>query len=64
VTHYLNGVKVLEYQRAIPRIQRLGGNQQVCEMENFWRKPKKATSLQDHGDEVSFQKHFKIKTLN
>ncbi|RIJ47900.1 DUF1080 domain-containing protein [Maribellus luteus] len=63
VAHYLNGSKVVEYERNTQEWQALVNYSKYQKWENFGNFEDGHILLQDHGDEVRF-KNIKIKELN
>ncbi len=63
VAHYLNGIKVVEYERFTQMWRALVAYSKYKDWPNFGELPKGNILLQDHGDEVHF-KNIKIKVLD
>lgn len=63
VAHYLNGIKVVEYERGTQTWKALVAYSKYHKWPNFGEFEEGHLLLQDHGDEVHF-KNIKIKELN
>jgi cytochrome c len=62
VEHWLNGVKIVEYDMNSPKWPEMIAKSKFKDMKGFGLATKGKISLQDHGDKVWYR-NIKIKTL-
>jgi Domain of Unknown Function (DUF1080) len=62
VTHYLNGVKIVEYTRGTPEWKAVVATSKFAKMKGFGEYPTGHLMIQDHGDEVHY-KNVKVLEL-
>jgi hypothetical protein len=62
VEHWINGVKVAEYELGSPEWKKLVAESKFGQMPDYGRRPKGKIDLQDHGDKVWYR-NIKIREI-
>ena len=62
IEHWLNGVKIVEYEIGSPRWERLVADSKFAKMPHYGRLTKGRIALQDHGDQVWYR-NIKVRRL-